>query len=270
MAFVAGLVLLFSGSLPGVPSRLHSLKQVVGLPLIETSHMIGSIAGVTLFILARGLLHRLRNAWLATMALLAAGVVASLTKGVALEEAAILAFTAALLFAFGPAFYRRSDLSELRPSPSWFAMVLAGVAAAIWLGFFSYRHVEYANELWWHFALHGNAPRFLRASVAVAAILVWAAISTLIHRTPAAFKPDPVDDDVRRLVAASPRSQANVAFLGDKKFIIAPDASAFLMYGRLGRSWISMGDPIGDPAAAPDLIWRLRELADQAGGRAVY
>ena len=75
---------------------------------------------------------------------------------------------------------------------------------------------------------------------------------------------------MRRLVAASPRSQANVAFLGDKKFIVAPDASAFLMYGRLGRSWISMGDPIGDPAAAPDLIWRLRELADQAGGRAVY
>ena len=27
-----------------------------------------------------------------------------------------------------------------------------------------------------------------------------------------------------------------------------------------------MGDPVGDPAAAPDLIWRLRELADQAGG----
>ena len=49
LAFVAGLVLLFSGSLPGVPSRLHSLKQVVGLPLIETSHLIGSIAGVTLF-----------------------------------------------------------------------------------------------------------------------------------------------------------------------------------------------------------------------------
>ena len=75
---------------------------------------------------------------------------------------------------------------------------------------------------------------------------------------------------MRRLISSSPRSQANVAFLGDKKFIVAPDQSAFLMYGVFGRSWISMGDPVGDPAAAPDLIWRLRELADQAGGRAVY
>ncbi len=270
MAFVAGMVLLFSGSLPGEPSRMHYLHRIVGLPLIETSHLIGSIIGVALLILARGLLRRLVNAWLATMALLAAGVVASLAKGIAVEEALFLALMAALLLAFRPAFDRRADFSELRPSPRWLAMVIAGFVAAIWLGLFSYRHVYYANELWWQFALHGNASRFLRASVAVAALLVWIAISSLIHRPPAAFKPDPVDDDVRRLAGASSRSQANVALLGDKKFILAPDKSAFLMYGRLGSSWISMGDPVGDPTAAPDLIWRLRELADQAGGRAVY
>ena len=61
-------------------------------------------------------------------------------------------------------------------------MVLAGVAAATWLGFFSYRHVEYSNQLWWQFAWNGNAPRFLRATVAVCAVLVWAAVAFLIHR----------------------------------------------------------------------------------------
>lgn len=270
MAFVAGLVLLFSGSLPGTPSRLHSLHGVVGLPVIETSHFIGSIVGVMLLILARGLLRRLRTAWIATLSLLAAGVVASLTKGIAVEEALILTLIAVLLFALGPAFYRSSNLDELRPSPRWLATVLAGVVAAFWLGFFSYRHLDYANELWWQFAIHGNAPRFLRASVAVAAILIWAAMAALIHRRSEPFTPDPIDDDVRRLVADSPRSQANVALLGDKKFLFAPEHRAFLMYGRFGQSWISMGDPIGDSSAAADLIWRLRELADQAGGRAVY
>ena len=53
------------------------------------------------------------------------------------------------------------------------------------------------------------------------------------------------------LIAAERREdvlgQSNVALLGDKKFIFAPDATAFLMYGRFGSSWISMGDPIGDP-----------------------
>jgi phosphatidylglycerol lysyltransferase len=267
LAFIAGLVLLFSGALP---TRVHPLHRVVGLPLVETSHLIGSVIGVVLLILSRGLLRRLRSAWFATMTLLVAGTVASLAKGIAVEEAAIVAAAALFLLTFRSSFYRKSDSAGLRPSPRWLAMVFAGVAAAAWLGFFSYRHIDYANELWWQFTWHGNAPRFLRASVAVAAVLVWTAVSSFIHRMPTAFRPDPIDDTIRGLIAKSERSQANVALLSDKKFLVAPDQNAFLMYGRLGNSWISMGDPIGEPAAASDLIWRFRELADQAGGRAVY
>ena len=249
LAFVAGLVLLFSGSLPGVPSRLHSLKQVVGLPLIETSHLIGSIAGVTLLILARGLLRRFQNAWLATMALLAAGVVASLTKGVALEEAAILAL------------HRRSTSLRLR-SGLLSEKRLFGAAAFTTLvrdGAGRRRRRDLARLL-------QLPPRRIceRALVAIRLARQRSALPAGERRR----RGDPrlgrhLDTDpsyagrlqarpgrrhVRRLVAASPRSQANVALLGDKKFILAPDASAFLMYGRLGSSWISMGDPIGDPA----------------------
>ena len=182
-----------------------------------------------------------------------------------------MAIVAAILLPFRSSFYRMSGFSELRLSPAWFAMVLAGVAAATWLGFFSYRHVEYSNQLWWQFEWNGNAPRFLRATVAVCAVLVWAAVAFLIHRPPAVrFRPDPVSDVVRRLVAAAPQTQPNVALLGDKKFLIAEDESAFLMYGRSGRSWISMGDPVGGGPAAVELIWRLRELADRNGGRTIY
>ena len=90
IAFVAGLVLLFPARFPAPPSRLHSLHRVVGLPLIETSHLIGSIVGVSLLILARGLLRRLHDRVARSMALLVAGVVASLTKGIAIEEATFL------------------------------------------------------------------------------------------------------------------------------------------------------------------------------------
>ena len=40
-----------------------------------------------------------------------------------------------------------------------------------------------------------------------------------------------------------------------------------LMYQLRGTSWIVMGDPIGDPAAWPALLWRIRDLADAAQGR---
>jgi phosphatidylglycerol lysyltransferase len=79
-----------------------------------------------------------------------------------------------------------------------------------------------------------------------------------------------VTDPIRRLVAASPSTQTSVALLGDKRFLLADDGSSFLMYGRAGRSWITMGDPIGAEATGTDLIWNFRELADRAGGNAVY
>jgi phosphatidylglycerol lysyltransferase len=39
------------------------------------------------------------------------------------------------------------------------------------------------------------------------------------------------------------------------------------MYQVKGSSWIVMSDPVGNPAAWPDLLWRIRELADRHQGR---
>src|SRR2546430_5670813 len=38
---------------------------------------------------------------------------------------------------------------------------------SVWIGIVSHRHVSYSDQLWWTFALYGNAPRMLRASLAV-------------------------------------------------------------------------------------------------------
>jgi phosphatidylglycerol lysyltransferase len=42
------------------------------------------------------------------------------------------------------------------------------------------------------------------------------------------------------------------------------------MYAVRGRSWIALGDPVGDPADFPELIWNFRELVDRAGGRPAF
>jgi len=42
------------------------------------------------------------------------------------------------------------------------------------------------------------------------------------------------------------------------------------MYGIQGRSWVSMGDPVGSEEEWPDLIWRFREISDCYGGWAVF
>ena len=57
---------------------------------------------------------------------------------------------------------------------------------------------------------------------------------------------------------------------GDKALLFSDAGDAFLMYGRYGRSWIAFLEPLGNRAAAPELVWKFVELAREAGGRSAF
>ena len=115
------------------------------------------------------------------MAMLALGIVASLLKGFDWEESVLLALGMALLAVVRPAFYRQGD-APLRLTPTTAIGAAIVLAASVWLGFVSYRHVDYASELWWRFAWTGDAPRFLRASVGASVVLACIGAATLLSR----------------------------------------------------------------------------------------
>jgi glycosyltransferase 2 family protein len=48
--------------------------------------------------------------------------------------------------------------------------------------------------------------------------------------------------------------QANVALLGDKKFMFSDSGKSFITYGVKGRTWVALGGPIGQVSEAPDLV----------------
>lgn len=50
-------------------------------------------------------------------------------------------------------------------------MTLVLVAAA-WLGVFAHKNVGYSDDLWWSFALRGDAPRSLRAAVGIVGVFL--------------------------------------------------------------------------------------------------
>jgi phosphatidylglycerol lysyltransferase len=270
--FIAGSVLLFSGATPIMHARLGPLKHTIPLPLVEVSHFLGSLAGVGLLILARGLQRRLDSAWTLAMGLLSVGVVTSLIKGFDYEEALLLALIAATLLGCRRRFYRHGSLLHERLTPAWIAAVLLVVACTIWLGLFAYRHVEYDTELWWQFAFQSDASRFLRASVGVVAVLAFFAVRKLVSASrPRRVSPVPEDLEIAAaIVQASPRASAHLALLGDKSFLFTDDRTAFIMYGVQNRSWISMGDPVGPPAAQAELVWKFRELVDRYDGWPVF
>jgi phosphatidylglycerol lysyltransferase len=70
LTLVAGLWLVVSGVTPFTRDAREVLVALnVPLPLIEASHFLGSVAGLGLLVVARGLLHRLDAAWWAALVL---------------------------------------------------------------------------------------------------------------------------------------------------------------------------------------------------------
>lgn len=268
MAFLGGAVLMISGSLPAVPGRLAVLRDILPLPFVEASHIAASLVGTGLLLLSPALYRRLDAAFLLTRALLLTGAVFSLVKGFDYEEAIILLAMAGALQLARPAFYRRTALTAAFGSPSLIAAIGTCVALSMWIGFFAYRHVDYQNDLWWQFAWNGDASRFLRATFAIAVMLACVGFTRLFgHAHPRDLPGDMDVEASRPALARSPRTEAFLALTGDKRFLRSESGDALLMYQVQGQSWIVMGDPVGPKSEWPDLLWRMREIADAAQGR---
>jgi phosphatidylglycerol lysyltransferase len=274
--FLGGVILLASGATPAMHGRLGWLQTFLPLPILEASHFFGSLVGVGLLLLARGLQRRLDAAYLGTVVLLTAGIVFSLLKGLDYEEATILSLMLLALLPCRAHFYRRASLLDESFTAGWSAAIALVVIGSFWLLMLSHRHVEYSNELWWQFEFTSNAPRALRATTAALVVLVAAGLARLMR--PAAPRPkSPTADDLTRvqaLVATWPRTYAHLALLGDKALLFRGDPAgaprAFLMYGVESRSWVALGDPVGRAEDARELAWRFRELSDRHGGWTVF
>ena len=263
--FIGGTILLFSGAIPAVDQHLIWLKNFLPLPVLELSHFFASLAGMGLLILARGLQRRLDAAYHLTAVLLGFAAVFSLLKGWDYEEAILLGFMLAALLPFRRQFYRKASLLDQRFSPGWIAGIILVMLCSVWLGMFSYKHVEYSGALWWKFAFDKNAPRFLRASVGAVILALTFGLARLIRPSPPKpLIPTPKDmERISPIVQQSPRTSANLALLGDKNILFNEKETAFIMYAVEGRSWIAMGDPVGPEEEWADLLWRYRELCDQ-------
>ena len=144
------------------------------------------------------------------------------------------------------------------------------LGVAVWLGFFSARHVPYERHLWWEFTMDGDVPRFMRAAVGAGCVFILIGIAQALRpgrpRTIEPTDPETID----RLVRESDHTYAALAYLGDKEFTVSKHGRSALMHADQGRSRIVMGDPLGDADAADDLLWRFVEQAQNEGRRPVF
>jgi phosphatidylglycerol lysyltransferase len=181
LVFLAGLILMVSGSLETDPGRLHAIRKILPLPAIEISHFLGSILGAGLLILSYGLQRRLRVSYNLILIFLAFGIAALLIRGLHVEEALALLLFGAIMIPCRGHFYRKSSLLTQPFSATWTLWTLTAVTCTIWIFLVSYRHVPYSSELWWQFAFDAHAPRAMRATTASVVILLAYALIRLLH-----------------------------------------------------------------------------------------
>lgn len=270
--FLLGLMLLLSVATPPIAARVPHLHALLPLGLIEIGAFGASLVGTALLILARGLQRRLRDAWWLAIVFAFAGAAFALLKGLDWEEALVMGVFALALFACRPAFYRRAALLSGSRSPGWLVAWVTGVSGALLVGIFAFKHVEFQPDLWWQFALQGNASRALRGLVGAAVVLAAASAIWLLR--PAAPRPKPPSEqDLARaqaLVAQSPYADAHLALTGDKQLLFSASGRSVLVFGVHGQTWIALGAPLGPQAEHAELIDSFRRRADWFGGRAAF
>ncbi|GAB3467520.1 bifunctional lysylphosphatidylglycerol flippase/synthetase MprF [Kineococcus endophyticus] len=247
----AGVATLVAGDVAGaVPAGLS--RATTGL------------VGLAAVLLAAGLHRRLRGAWAATVVSSAAVAVSALSHGEQVCAAAATALLVALVL-------RRAAFHRGRFLPAGAGTALLVPVAAT---------VLVAGAVTWHEALAGEtAPtpwwdRLLLVAGAVGMLLGgrWLArtVTAGPRRAPDAG-PCPVElARVDDLVARFGSCLSHLAFTGDKRFHFSPTGAAFLMYQVRGRSWVVMGDPVGEDEQVRDLVADFVALVDRHGGRPVF
>lgn len=269
---IVGSMLLISGVTPFTDEATELLSLHVPLQVVEASHFLGSIAGLMLLFVARGLLNRLDAAWWAAVLLAVLSFILALPKGIAVTEMSVIAFQVLALLAGRKAFDRRASLLAQPLSQGWLLLVTAVIAASAWLFFFVYQDIDYNDELWWQFAFDAHAPRSLRATLAVVVLALgyaaWQAFRPAQGRVSV-----PARDLIAKasaVIQAQPNSDACLALMGDKDFMFSASGRSFIMYGKRSRTWVSLYDPVGPREEHEELVWRFVELAAEHGGRPAF
>ncbi|HEY8096773.1 MAG TPA: bifunctional lysylphosphatidylglycerol flippase/synthetase MprF, partial [Methylobacter sp.] len=259
--------------IPANSEILDWLSDLVPLPIVELSHLMGSLIGLLLLFLSRGIWLKIDAAWYSSLFLLGLGIVASLLKGFDWREALVLLIILMLILPTRNHFQRRSSLLHMPFSKSWLAMVAMVLAGSIWLGYFAYRDIEYAHELWWQFSYEGNASRFLRALLLIAVVTASYGFSRLLSIASQQIlqKPSATElAEAQHLLVHCSNTQGFLALLGDKYLLWNSSRNAFIMFAITPQFWIAMGDPVGEQSEVEDLLWQFQEHADHYGAKAVF
>ncbi len=172
-------------------------------------------------------------------------------------------------------FTRRAAMLDVPFSPSWVASTLTIVGAAIGLGLFAFRDLDYRLELWLWVDLYGDMSRFLRASAGVILALTVLGVARLTRRPrPAMVIPAESERvEAAALARATSTPGGQLVLLGDQALLWNPARTRLPdvrrprpHLGRVGRAHRSDERGRGPGRAVPRTLRRLQRPAGRVSG----
>jgi phosphatidylglycerol lysyltransferase len=272
MIFGSGLWMSFAALIPTTTEAGNALERVFPLVLLEGGALMSSILGAVLIVLALGVARRSLGAYWLALGAMAVGMVVAMIHAFDIKSVITLGIAMLILLPFRREFHRRTSLVHGALSPVWFVLVLGLILSVGFVLVFAHKGTPYSHELWWQFATDQQAPRALRAGLVLALLVAVAALSLLL-RVPRLHPAPPTDAELARaarIVASQANPDAALSLTGDKSLLFSDDGRGFIMFGVHGRSWISLGGPVGPPGIGPELGWAFCDAARRAGARPVF
>jgi len=272
MVIASGVFMLLSAVIPASSQFAEQMELLLPLGFVEGGALLSSAIGAALLVIAHGLLRRVEGAYWLAVGALGAAIVASLIHGLDYERAGILLLMMLVLLPCRREFYRSARLTRNPLSLRWVLLLGCIILAALVVYMFANKAAIYSHELWWQFATDQAAPRAMRAGL-VGGLLVGLMALVIALRPPRVATDLPTPDQIiqaRGIIAAQTNPDANFALTGDKSLLFSDSGRTFLMYAVQGRSWIALGDPVGDPNEAAQLAWEFVDAANAASARPVF
>lgn len=268
LVFLCGALLIVAVMWPPVDLYVPLLARPLPPLLSALGAVAASITGVSLLLLSRALFRRVRTAHRLACQLLVLALLASLAQGLLIEQAPLVGLVLAVLLLGRDAFYRPTPILDERFTPVWITAIGSVILLAAWAGLLT----DHGTAPWWAIGAHLANGRMLRGAL-LPAVLAGAYLAVnLLHPAP----PEPhaaSEADLsraRQLIERSEETLANAALTGDKRLLFADSGTALLAYQVAGRSWVALGDPVGERTGAQELLWRFCQIVDRHGGQPVF
>lgn len=176
LAFIAGVILLVSATLPTAWSRAPFFLQQLPDALLGMGHLACALSGAALLFTSYGLERRQNRAFRLAAALLIIGIFGALLKGFAWLTA-LMTLVILIAISLGRRrFYRNSFFFREKIPMYWLAAAFSALAVVFLLGWFLY-HPSWDRAAAWGFDSPFNASRTLTSFAAIVAMLftgwVW-------------------------------------------------------------------------------------------------